>query len=250
MTHSGAAASASLGRLSRLERLGGRKGLNLLALDHAVTEGYYLGQDDPRVVVSDCVSHGIKGIVCHKGLLRALPLELRFPVFLQLFGASSLGIAKAQLLEPEVALTLDCVGVAVELNVDSDSSALSTAFQIVERAQHLGLLTLLMLSFKGEGAEPLTRAIVVASQVGSDFIKVGLPTLGLLTPSQRQALEQTVRDAPPLLLAGGTRDGSLDSKLNLARELGFSGTCIGRSYFWRPERQKNLDAVTRAFTSN
>ena len=248
MSHSGAYASSSLGRLSRLSRLGKREATHLLAMDHAVTEGLYPGQDMPQDIVRACIAEGISGVVCHRGFLRVISGDSPPPVFLQIYGSQVLGQAKVQLLDPEIALTLDCVGVAVELDTEGESKVLASAFNVVEHSQRLGLLTLVMASFKGDNATAFARGVTVASQTGADFIKTRLPP-GIDVARHASVLEQAVQNAPPLLLAGGPRDQPLADNLRVAQGLRFSGTCIGRNYFWREDRSKNIDLVRRSFST-
>jgi len=246
MTHSGANSSGSLGRLSRLKRLTSGGPIHLLAMDHAVTDGWYHGQDSPEQIARDCSEFRVNGVVCHRGMIRLLPEAARLPVFLQLYGSSSLGTAKAQLLRPDHALTLDCVGVSVELDVDAAGPNLALAFETVEHAQRVGLLTLLMLAYSGVTAGSMARALAIGTQLGSDFIKVRLPTTDLSIAADGQLCE-AVRRAPPLLLAGGVPDGSLKEKLTVARKLGFRGTCIGRNYFYASERSNTAKIIADEF---
>lgn len=247
MTHQGATSSASLGRLSRLARLTSGGAVHLLAMDHAVTEGWYEGQDSPDRIAQECVDLGITGIVCHRGLLRLLPTAQRAGIFLQLYGSVGLGGVKSQLLEPEQALTLDCIGVSVELDVD-EGGGLASAFQVVERAQRLGLLTLLMLKYSGDTASNMARALAVGTQVGPDFIKLRLANDAVSTAGDA-ALEGAVERAPAVLMAGGSADEGLGKRLEAAKRLGFRGTCIGRNYFFG-NRHSNAERAVSTFASD
>lgn len=247
MTHQGATSSASLGRLSRLARLTAGGPVHLLAMDHAVTEGWYDGQDPPDRVAQECVDVGITGIVCHRGLIRLLPTAQRAGVFLQLYGSVGLGEAKSQLLDPEQALTLDCIGVSVELDVD-EGGGLASAFQVVERAQRLGLLTLLMLKYSGATSASMARALAIGSQVGPDFIKLRLVDDYALAAGDK-ALHNAIDRAPAVLMAGGSADEGLSKRLEVAKNLGFRGTCIGRNYFFQ-NRHSNLKQVMSTFATD
>lgn len=248
MSHQGAFSSASLGRLSRLQRAGSNLPIHLLAMDHAVTEGWYEAQDPPSLIALECLASGVNGVVCHRGMMRLLPDNARKAIFLQLYGSPVLGTPKSQLLAPDAALTLDCVGVAVELNVNGTSEQLATAFTNVEHAQRLGLLTLLMVNYPADGAKDLTRALAIATQLAPDFIKISLPA-SHVDSVWSSALRLAIDQAPPVLLAGGKPDGNFERRLEDARQLGFSGTCVGRSYFDQSVRAANLALVRSTFAT-
>jgi 2-amino-4,5-dihydroxy-6-oxo-7-(phosphonooxy)heptanoate synthase len=245
MTHNGAFSTASLGRLSRLDRLGGHKAVHLLAMDHAVTEGWYDGQDNPTIIAREVIAAGANGVVCHRGMLRLLPSEAKRAVFLQLYGSAILGTPKAQILSPQQALSLDCVGVSVELDADGDESKLASAFAVVEESQRLGLLTLLMVGFSGDSSSHIVRALAIATQVGPDFVKIRMVSDKTIWDDDR--VRQAVSQSPPLLMAGGKIGEDFETRLNAAKTLGFRGTCIGRSYFWSDQRSEHLRKVITTF---
>jgi DhnA family fructose-bisphosphate aldolase class Ia len=60
-------------------------------------------------------------------------------------------------------------------------------------------------------------------------------------------VEEVISEAPPVLLAGGPPDGSLETMLRMAYDLGLSGTCIGRHYFTAALCAQTSKATAAAF---
>jgi DhnA family fructose-bisphosphate aldolase class Ia len=179
-------------------------------------------------------------------MIRLLPESKNCAVFLQLYGSPVLGTPKARLLEPDAALTLDCVGIAAEVNVDGPAAGLAEAAACVERAQRMGLLTLLMVTYAAADATSLIRALAIASQLAPDFIKIGLPPVEAMA-DEPASLRLAMQNSPPVLMAGGKSDGEFERRLRLAKTLGFTGTCVGRNYFHEPLRSASLKLVGDVF---
>ena len=105
-----------------------------------------------------------------------------------------------------------------------------------------------MANYPVDDYELAAKAVVGATQLGADYIKLAMPSTPP-SPVQKSHLKGIIEDAPPVLLAGGDPSEPLAAKLEIARSLGMQGTCIGRHYFDRNTRPSALATVRSAFSA-
>jgi DhnA family fructose-bisphosphate aldolase class Ia len=226
------------GRVNRLRRIGPRP-IHLLALDHGVSMGWTDAQDPPSEIASACAGAGLSGVVCHHGAVEAMHVAGFDAVVLQMMGGMEPGGPKAVIASIETALEMDCVGVSLELPGSASPEALSTMSLLASSARRAGLVVLVMISTSPGDIDGAARAIVGANQLGADLVKVSVEGWA----SEKARLESTarvIRGSVPVLAAGGSGSSDLRDLLRTARDLGMSGTCVGRHYFEGAERALTL----------
>ncbi|MEV0901442.1 hypothetical protein [Actinoplanes sp. NPDC049802] len=233
---------SSVGRARRLERLQSSDGTyRVLALDHGVTMGWTFEQEDPFDIALACAPLGVQGVVAHFGLLPRLSQVRGVELVMQTHASTPGDKAKDVVAPASVALELDCAAIAVEYNATGSSRQMANAAAVVHAAHAVGLVVLVMANYDRSSFRSLGQAIVAASQLGADLVKVALPDR-----PDRDALawgRRIVESSPPCLLAGGDVDVDLSESVALATDLGFRGYCIGRKFFTPDGRRDAFHAL-------
>ena len=88
----------------------------------------------------------------------------------------------------------------------------------------------------------LSKSIRFCVELGADLIKVRCNTIKL-DPEERTELKILLKLYPPVLLSGGGVNANILSQVEVARDVGFSGYCIGRNIYQNRnpiEMSKNL----------
>lgn len=246
----------SCGKVRRLERLRTPEGAYLwLAMDHGLTHGQIDGLTDLSPSLALAASTSVTGVVVNRGVATMLPPSIRAGLVLQTFGLPSLGSrpeAKVVTCRVDDALRLaaDAIAVQMDLNASGLPHVVHALSLMVSDAARYEIPVLLMVtpSRCGDPYEAGADALRISTELGADLIKVGLPPeTAKADPDQLAVLRRAVVHAPPTLLAGGERRGDLIARLALARDLGFSGACIGRSVFQDPEPGAVLKEIAAVF---
>lgn len=237
----GETVNAGWGKLRRLERLRNHRGQYLwLALDHGLSRGALAGMHDLSALVSLAAAPGLSGVVTNRGVASMLPPTVSSGLVLQAFGRPEAGGGRAAKVptcrvEDAIRLAADAVSVQLDLGARGLSHAVHAASLLISDAASYDIPVLAMVTPARTESEPYQAhadAIRICTELGADLIKIGLPTeLANAHPEQLAAFRTVVGNSPPLLVAGGERDGDLSQRTAVARELGFSGACIGRSVF-------------------
>ena len=250
---------ASWGKTRRLNRLGRVEGTYiLLALDHGLSLGPLPGIEDFSICADDELNAVFTGVVLNRGAIgQALSPASRLGMVLQTFGSSSndAGIRKVRLISPDEAIVLDPDALAVELNLNQDSSgkAISDVADTVTICSRIGMPVLLMLTPKN--GEPyincLAHGIRMATELGVDLLKIGLPAkIVCETAKTVSPLIRAIELAPPVLLAGGPLTGEFMPTVEYSRKLGFRGICVGRNIFQSISIRNSIRAIGDAFAEN
>jgi DhnA family fructose-bisphosphate aldolase class Ia len=244
------------GKQRRLARLRNPTGEYLLAaLDH----GFTFGPIDGIREIASCASvaqlSGVSGVVLNRGLVTRISPDAAPGLILQTFGCPDIehqGVRKIPVatIRDAVRLSVDAIAVELDLNVNALPKAVRAATTMIGKADANSLPVLSMMTpmRSREPCAALAQAIRVATEMGSDLIKVGIPD-DLLTTGRQQLREVhlAVRGAAPVLLAGGAATESMQLKLDMSRELGFSGVCIGRNLFQAKNPKDLIEEVQTRF---
>ncbi len=184
-----------------------------------------------------------------------LPPSVRAGLVLQTFGRPSLGTqAEAKVVtcrvDDALRLAADAISVQMDLNASGLSHVVHALSLMISDAARYEVPVLLMVtpSSRGDPYKAVADALRISTELGADLIKVGLPReAARANADQRAALRRAVLHAPPALFSGGERRSDFIARLTLARDLGFSGACIGRSVFQDPEPGAVLEEIAAVF---
>lgn len=237
------------GRDSRARRLGLPGPVNLVAMDHGLSLGWTPTQDSPLEIIGACQRRGVQGAVGHAGLVARIPPTDGFEALMQLHGSTSADQTKVRVALPSLAAAADCVRVAVEFQSCGPSAAMSGTAELIQLAHDLGLVVLVMANYTGEAYTRATIAVVGASQLNADLIKLRLPS-SEPSSNEHALLARVISDSCPVLVAGGDASTDLRRTLSMAKGLGMSGSCIGRHYFDAASRSAALEAVMGTFAAS
>ena len=233
---------SEIGKRRRLSALKSANGLYVLAaLDHNLTFATTEGLESYSTLSMLAETPGLTGIVLNAGIARHIPAAAAPALIVQTFGLPNWATdpaAKVRVGTAREAVTLGAVAIAVELNLRSATLAetIRLASKSIRSATTLGLPSLVMATGpKMPNAEAsLTAAIRVATELGADLIKVGID-FGLIGTTMdmttRKRLEEVIRSAPPVVMAGGSPQEPFFEKLAYAYSVGFQGICVGRNLF-------------------
>jgi fructose-bisphosphate aldolase/2-amino-3,7-dideoxy-D-threo-hept-6-ulosonate synthase len=217
----------------------------ILALDHGLTVG-----NDAAVSmyalpgVLDGCRKDIGAAVMTYGLARFIRSQNSLPLIIQCFGAP-LGHPKFKVCTLEQALKLDARGVAVQVDFSLSKEELRWQLQsvsiLVGQAHGANLPVLFMIrSQEDTDLTELSKSIRFCIELGADLIKA---RCDVLDRNQKGYAEfrAFLGASPPVLLAGGAANNDILSEVSAAREVGFSGYCIGRNIF----QASNPSAMSR-----
>lgn len=215
-----------------------RGGYSLVALDHGLTYGVSQGIEPLRVKSLLQVCNGqIGGVVLTFGLAKYIELaEGHVPVILQCFGGP-LGSEKVQISSIEQALLMGAAAVSVQLKLSSEgcppSSCAREIGRFVARAYEHNLPVLFMVSVHDHSnLLSVADAIRISQEMGADLIKVRVVVRETESSDNVETLAAAVRQAPPVLLAGGPLSSDLIADAHVAAQrLLFKGYCIGRNIY-------------------
>jgi fructose-bisphosphate aldolase / 2-amino-3,7-dideoxy-D-threo-hept-6-ulosonate synthase len=240
------------GKHRRLERLRTPEGSYLwLAMDHGLTYGQLEGLTDLRTSLALAASTQVTGVVVNRGIAMKLPPTVRAGLVLQTFGRPSSGAqAESKVatcrVDDALRLAADAVSVQMDLNASGLSHAIHAISLMISDAAAYEIPVLLMAtaSKDGDPFEAVANALRICTELGADLIKISLPVEAASADADRLAsVREAVLHSSPVLLGGGERRDDLIDRLSLARSIGFSGACIGRSVFQDPEPTAVLAAI-------
>ena len=203
---------------------------HLLALDHGLTHGH--APDTVDFSLSDRLNKCapfLTGVVLCPGPARNLNILPRTPLIVQCFGAPR-GHSKVPVCSVHEALRLGATAVAVQLNLEDPqlSDHVGRIGKFTDEAHLFELPVLFMTSgYSSSSGAEVASAVRIAQELGADLVKVTCTTVG----DDLAVLSLALRAAPPVLVAGGPRGGSLASVAKNAKESGFAGYCVGRHIY-------------------
>lgn len=208
----------------------------ILALDHGLTDHTDAVSISmvPRLL-KDC-RENIGSVVMTYGLARLIQGSInQLPVIIQCFG-SPLSHPKVQVCDIEQAQSLNASGIAVQvdfsLDKDTFTSQISSISRIVYQAHKENLPTLFMVSSSGmKSFKDFCQSVRFCQELGADLVKISFNKSSFEEDIDLNMCRAFLKDAPPVLLAGGVvHDGILDA-VETAKGMGFSGYCIGRNIY-------------------
>jgi DhnA family fructose-bisphosphate aldolase class Ia len=149
-------------------------------------------------------------------------------------------VAKTAIATVADAVGLGADAVAVELNMNAPSllDGVTRVAQTITDATSRSMPVLVMVtpSASDDTVDAFADALRIASELGADLIKVGMPTeLLKMSDAELGDMRMLLAAAPPTLLAGGPTNATLLTTAKRAREAGFAGVCIGRNIFESPD---------------
>ena len=218
------------------------KGL-LIPIDHGLTLGPIKGIETTGHMGRWLRSPHINGVIAHKGLVERLGERgyLTGGVMVHLNGMTTLAPApdtKEMLTSVEAAARLgaDAVSVQVNFTGENDRHNLMLLGKVADEAAALGLPLLTMLYDKGpvlpEGQRVARQRHLLraAIELGSDMLKIGLPTVAEVAPLLEDLHEEAL-----IFVAGGqvADERELLAQISTALQYGAAGVCVGRNVFER-----------------
>ncbi|HEX6667339.1 MAG TPA: hypothetical protein VF081_12170 [Solirubrobacterales bacterium] len=226
-----------------------------LALDHGLTFGNIRGLGGLADLLAAADEVGVSGIVANRGGAAAMPPASSAGLVLQTFGRPSLtGDSGAKVptcrIDDAVRLAADAISIQLDLGGPGLSQAIHAISLMISDAATCDIPTVAMVKI-AKGNDPLRAtadALRISTELGVDLIKIGLPVeMDTANSDQIVALRQAVALSAPALLAGGERREDFTERMAAARDLGFSGACIGRSVFQDPDPESVLAAMSAVF---
>ncbi len=209
---------------------------SILALDHGLTIGHGASVSVFALpdLLSDCQEH-ISATVMTYGLARLIRSHNKIPLIVQCFGAP-LGHPKFQVCSVEQVLNLGAKGVAVQVDFSLSEETLHYQLRsvaiLVGEAHKENLPVLFMInSQEGVDLTQLSHSIRFCIELGADLIKARCNVLDISQQEDYAEFKAFLGASPPVLLAGGAANNNILSEISVAREIGFSGYCIGRNIF-------------------
>jgi len=229
------------GRSLRLSRLSvSNDGRYLFVpLDHSVSDGPVVSQDEWSGLVSAIVQGGADAIIVHKGRARTVdPAVLgRCALIVHLSaGTAHAADTNAKVLvgevEDAVRLGADAVSVHVNIGSDTERRQLADLGAVASSCDTWNVPLLAMMYPRGPRiADPndpklLAHLVNIAADLGADLVKTPMAA-----PAERTA-EVTASSPIPVLAAGGPADGSdLVTCARAAMAAGCHGLAVGRRVF-------------------
>jgi DhnA family fructose-bisphosphate aldolase class Ia len=101
--------------------------------------------------------------------------------------------------------------------------------------------------FDPASAEDVTKAIRVCHEMGADLIKVPCALTALLRPTDEFLRE--LQHSPPVLIAGGPKNSDIEIVVRSAKDIGFSGYCVGRNIFDSTDPQRVAGVLRSIFST-
>lgn len=214
---------------------GGRAFWPLLAIDHGLTDSTDAVEvSSVRELLHDC-SADLGAAVLTYGLARSISAADHLPVVVQCLGAP-FGLRRVQVCTVANAMRLGCTGISVQLNFGLDAESLEHQIETVSRlageAHGENLPVLFMISPKAiNSLHDFEFPIRACHELGADLIKVSCDPSHLSSILDTKDVIRALAGAPPVLLAGGAVRGDIILQMTEARDMGFSGYCVGRNIY-------------------
>lgn len=226
--------------------------LLILALDHSLTSGpikgiYSIGEINNWV--SDTNSLPIPSVVLNAGIVDKLNVVYKKNIIVQLMGLPdrlNAGVNKVHTSTVKRAISLGATAVSVQLNLNSTdlNFAVTGISKIVDEASLYGLPVLFMLNHPDyETAEEFSYAVRISAELGADIIKTRIPS----NPEERKKVSPFTSLHPPVILAGGSISNTFERDLLDAKEMGFSGVCVGRNIFQNAKPEECVKLIDSVF---
>lgn len=207
----------------------------MLALDHGLTVGHHDSVPIPLLPKILCDAKEFFGsVVMTYGLARYSGNLNNIPLVIQCFGAP-LDNPKVQICSVETAVQLNAVACAVQVDFSLVGEALrlqlGSVSRLVHEAHNVNLPVLFMVSPNAtRDTSMLARSIRFCIELGADLIKVR-SNLDNVDAEEAQNYRAALHGRTPVLLAGGDLHKDFIREVAIAKDLGFSGYCVGRNIF-------------------
>ena len=233
-------------RLRRLSRAGDGRHL-LVPLDHSVSDGPVVANEDWDGLIRSIVLGGADAIVVHKGRARAIDPALLEDCALVVHlsaGTSHAADQHAKVLvgdvEDALRLGADAVSVHVNIGSDTEPAQLADLGLVAGQCQRWNVPLIAMAYARGprmaSSFDPtvLSHVVNIAADLGADLVKTSMAL-----PMDRMA-DVTASCPIPVLVAGGPAatddpDGSgLVEYARSALDAGCAGLAVGRRIFTSP----------------
>jgi len=244
------------GKARRLARLRSQAGVYVwLALDHGLTRGVLEGLADPGPSLALAASSDATGVVVNRGLASLLPERARAGLVLQTFGLPVTGAGRAARVptcrvEDALRLSADAIAVQLDLNAAGLPEAIRALSSTISDAAAFDLPVLIMMTAleADDEFEAFADALRICTELGADTVKIALPQrVDEASRRELAVVREALERSPPTLLCGGERSDGFAERLALARDLGFSGACVGRHVFQAPNPAAVLETIANAF---
>lgn len=208
----------------------------ILALDHGLT-GY-----DNSVPIADVpkLLRGCQGtigsVVMTYGMARHLGNKItEVPLIIQCFGAPH-SFPKIKVCDVDQASNLGAKGIAIQVDFSLPEKYLTNQIyaisEIVRLAHEIKMPVLFMVAHKAlRDFNDFAQIIRFCLEMGADLIKIRLDQADIDRTNKFEDYRYLLRNAPPVLLAGGKISENIFSEVRTAKILGFSGFCIGRNIY-------------------
>lgn len=230
----------------------------LLALDHGLSWGDFEGSLDVRAILHRLPAGSVTGVVVRPGRVNGcVPSSAPYGVVLQTFGRSrnTEQFPKLSLIAVEDAIrdyAPDVIAVELDPNCEAAAANLRSCSTHIIKAHKWGLPALVMAtpdaSYKP--AEGICRALVAATELGADIIKIGIPGDSEMCDSDIERISQVVQKSAPVVVAGGAASFNASGKVEAARTMFFSGFCVGRSVFESSDPVAQLNTFSSIMCGN
>lgn len=207
-----------------------------IALDHGLSQGDFGGNLDVESMINKLADTKLSGYVVRPGrILQSIAPTTNSSLIVQTFGRCTVSSdsSKGKLADVSgVVKEFSPEGVALELDMENtDVSVLESCASQVAEARYWGIPVMIMVTpaLTSNVESGVAKAIVSATELGADIIKVGLPNS--ISDFDLSKLKGTIERSAPVVLAGGTNPDSFERRLHIAKRTGFSGYCLGREIF-------------------
>ena len=207
----------------------------ILALDHGLTVGHKESVDISLVpkILEGC-GDTVGSVVMTYGLAKyTIPKSVEIPLIIQCFGAPHQH-PKFKVCNIDQVLALEAKGVAVQVNFGLRRKKLNELLKevskLTQQAHKEGLPVLFMVNPDINDLITLSKTIRFCLELGADLIKIRYNTLKL-DSEEKEDLKKLLKFYPPVLLSGGGLKPDIIEQVKVAKEVGFSGYCIGRNIF-------------------
>ncbi len=241
----------SWGKQRRLEKLKKNNYFLILAMDHALSSGPIEGIHSVSSVnkwVKFSEDNNLPAVVLNHRYIYNLDVFHKASIVVQTMGLARTkkSINKVPLINIEDMPLLDATTISVQINLNSENldEAIQNISDIVSQANKLNYPVLFMVGHRDwESAEEFNYAIRVCNELGADLIKIHLPS----DSNEVKKITPFDPKEPALLLAGGENMENFKERLNIAKELGFQGICLGRNIFQNETPKETLKIIDDVF---
>jgi len=241
----------SWGKTRRLNKLKNNGYFLILAMDHALSNGPISGINNVSNVdkwITFSEENNLPAVVLNHRYIYNLEVFHKTNIVVQTMGLLNIkkNINKVPLsLIKDISL-IDGTAISIQINFKSDNleEAIQDISTLVSDANRDAYPVLFMVGDADwESAEEFNYAVRACAELGADLIKIHLPS----NPAEVEKLQKFNHNEPALLLAGGENMNNFEPRLNIAKNLGFQGICLGRNIFQNDKPKETLKVIDNIF---